>query len=225
MFISTFAINKYLQTKIEYMITIQDVEYFNETISNLERAILNIDLFNSNVYDYYLNVIQKHAEFQRAFKFKILPETARSYNIFKRHFYEFLMDVNSLTKDPNLKRHKQFMQKIYYDMKTLSLELQAIQINLDAEKNTLDLLLKFPNWLVRHHQNGDFYNYAWVYDKVSEIESDAPRFFSLFANEFNEMRNLAMDASMSDRSKRQRMDELVDLLIRLTNDMLRASVE
>jgi hypothetical protein len=206
------------------MITMQDVDYFNETISDLERAILNVDLFQTNLHDYYLNVVQKFSEFQRAFKFKILPATSKSFGYVKQHISDFLMDINALIKDPDLQKHKQFMRKIYYDMRMIPLELQTIQMNLDAEKNTLDLLLKFPHWLMRHHQNGDFYNYAWVYNKINEIEDDAPRFFSLFANEFNEMRDLAMDTNMTERSKQQRMDELVNLLIHLSNDMLYSSV-
>jgi hypothetical protein len=39
------------------------------------------------------------------------------------------------------------------------------------------------------------------------------------------MRDLAINPNIPEREKRQRMDELVDLLIRLNNDMLRASVE
>jgi hypothetical protein len=206
------------------MITEQDVNYFYDKIVELDRAILNVVLFQSDLKDYYLNVVQKFNEFQNAFKFKILPDTAKAFNAVKRHISEFLMDVDALIKDPDLLRNKLFMHKIYYDIKMISLELQTLEINLKTEKNTLDLLLKFPHWLDRHHQNGDFYNYAWVYDKINEIESDAPRFFSLFANEFNEMRELAMNPDIPEREKRQRMDELVELLIRLDTEMLRESV-
>jgi len=206
------------------MITIQDVEYFNETINALNNAILDVDLFQSNTYDYYLNVIEKFANFQRAFKFKVLPNTATSFNMIKQHISEFLMDINALTKDPSLKRYKLFMQKIYFDIKRLSLELQTLQINLESEKNTLDLLLKFPYWLDRHHQNGDFYDYNWVYDKITEIENYAPKFFSLFQNEFNEMRELAINPNIPDREKRQKMDELIHLLVRLAGDLIRESV-
>jgi hypothetical protein len=206
------------------MITEQDIQYFYETISDLERAILNVTLFESDLRDYYLNVIGKFAEFQRAFKFKILPETAKSFNYVKQHIKDFLMDLNALQRDPSLRKYKLFMQKIYYDMKMIALELQAIQINLNAEKNTLNLLLKFPYWLIRHQQNGDFYNYAWVYDKVNEIESEAPRFFSLFANEFNEMRELAV-ARIPENEKRRQMDDLVNLMVNLANDLIRSAVE
>jgi hypothetical protein len=206
------------------MITDQDVEYFNNTIDELDRAILDVTLFNEDVWEYYLNLVQKHAEFQRAFKFKVLPDTARAYQYFNNHFDEFVRDLLAIAKSPDLKQQKLFMSKIYYDIRTLSLELQTIQLNLRGEKPTLDLLLKFPNWLYRHHQNGDFYDYAWVYDKITEIENEAPKFFSLFQNEFNEMRNLAMNPNIPDKVKRDQMDNLVNLLIRLDTDMLRESV-
>jgi hypothetical protein len=207
------------------MITIQDVEYFDETISDLERAILNVDLFNHDLYGYYLNVVQKFNEFKRAFKFKVLPATMQSYKIVEKHISEFLFNLYSVIKYPDLKQHRQFMHTLYYDMKSISLELQAVQINLRNEKSTLDLLLKFPHWLSRHQQNGDFYNYEWVYDTVNKIETDAPKFFSLFANEFNEMRNLAMNPNIPEQEKKRRMDELIELMIQLDYDLLRASVE
>jgi hypothetical protein len=207
------------------MITEQDIEYFIETVSDLERAILDINTFNADLNDYYLTILGKFSEFQRAFKFKVLPETTKSFNTVKQHISEFLVDINALLKDPSLKQYKLFMHKIYYDIKMISLELQTIQINLNTEKPTLDLLIKFPYWLIRHQQNGDFYNYAWVYDIITEIENDAPRFFSLFANEFNEMRDLAMNSNIPESEKKQRMDELVQLMVSLSQEMIRSSID
>jgi hypothetical protein len=207
------------------MIEQQDIEHFYETIDDLDRAILDVTTFEMNAWDYYLNLIEKVSEFERAFKFKILPQTTNAYKTFGKHLSEFLHDIYSLANHSDMKQHKLFMRKLYYDMKTLSLELQSIKHALNAEKVTLDLLLKFPYWLVRHQQDGDFYNYAWVYDKVNEIESDAPRFFSLFQNEFNEMRNIAINSDLTDREKKQRMDDVVQLLINLGNDLIRSAID
>jgi len=207
-----------------FMITERDVDYFIDTLSRLDRAILNVDKFQSNLNDYYSDLVERFNEFQNAFKFKVLPETAKAFNYVKQHINDFITDLRALISDPSLRQYKLFMQKLYYDIKMISLELQTVAINLNAEKNTLDLLIKFPNWLLRHYYNGDFYNYTWVYDKINEIESDAPRFFSLFANEFNEMRELALDTNLPEKVKAQRMDELVQLLVAMSNDILRASV-
>jgi hypothetical protein len=134
-----------------------------------------------------------------------------------------LFDLRAIATNPQLQNDKRFMSVIYADVKNLLFDLSAFAIAFEHGSTTLNLFMKFPSWITRHHHNGDFYDYDWVAQKVEEIRDDAPLFFATFENEFDELYDIAMNPHLDEDTKRRTVDNIVERLYTMANEVLMSS--